>query len=99
MIDPARHLLAACDTSQATTQVCQHDSVGPGAGLRIFVILAIIGIVLLGWLLLRGYHGVASTPSRGGVDAPDDQAPVAGESGGGDTVPASQAPPPGDADA
>ncbi len=67
MINAHQVILAACDTSQAPAQVCQHDSVGPGAGLRIFVVLAIVGIVLLAWLLLRGYGGGAQR--RAGGDA------------------------------
>jgi hypothetical protein len=98
MIDQARQILAACDTSQATTQVCQHDSTGPGAGLRIFVILAIVGIVVLGWLLLRGYQGGGNAPAQGGDRAEVDRTPVPGESEPGGRVPASPAAPPGDAD-
>jgi hypothetical protein len=32
------------------------DGSGPGAFLRWIVIAAIVGVVLLGWLLLRGYR-------------------------------------------
>ncbi|MEZ0065691.1 hypothetical protein ABIA32_001691 [Streptacidiphilus sp. MAP12-20] len=31
------------------------DGSGPGMFLRVIVIVAVVGVVLLGWLLLRGY--------------------------------------------
>jgi hypothetical protein len=56
----ARILLATppCDPAKA---LCK-DTAGPGGWLHLFFLVAVIGIVLTAWLVLRGYR------DRGGPD-------------------------------
>jgi hypothetical protein len=50
---PAAVVLAAtCDPQKA---VCK-DTAGPGVWLRLFVVVAVVGIAVTAWFLVRGYR-------------------------------------------
>jgi hypothetical protein len=52
---PALLLSAApCDPHKA---LCK-DTAGPGLGLQIFLVLAVVGVAATAWFLLRGYRNV-----------------------------------------
>jgi hypothetical protein len=40
----------------ATLEIAAESGDGGGIGLHIFLVLSVLGIVLLGWILLRGYR-------------------------------------------
>ena len=44
---------ATCDPQNET---CRRTTSGPGPVLQILLVVVVAGIVLLGWLVLRGYR-------------------------------------------
>lgn len=57
-----RLLLATppCDPHKA---LCR-DAAGPGLWLRLFVLVAVVGVALTAWFLLRGYRDKGEGPDR-----------------------------------
>ncbi|MGW1026923.1 hypothetical protein ACWD4J_25070 [Streptomyces sp. NPDC002577] len=50
------HVTAAAWLTEAANAAAQQDQQGAGNLLRIVLVVAIVGSVLLGWFLLRGYR-------------------------------------------
>jgi hypothetical protein len=48
-------ILLATQTCDPQKEICR-DTAGPGAVLRILLVVAIVGIAATAWFLLRGYR-------------------------------------------
>ncbi|MEU7029508.1 hypothetical protein AB0A60_22845 [Streptomyces sp. NPDC046275] len=69
-------------TTVVTPLLAAASQQGPGATLRIVLLVSIVGGALLAWFLLRGYR---STDDDGATDAgPAGTTPARGENGTGD---------------